>query len=400
MRLLHTRRLEFEEFYDSQIPEYAILSHRWIGREVSFEEFHDHEIQRSPRFDKIKDCCSFARDENHEWVWIDTCCIDKRNSAELTEAINSMYGWYKKAEICFAYLADVTAFQKEDGKWRMRREEFCNSKWFTRGWTLQELLAPRKVVFLDRHWRFVGQKTTSDTPHTDLKEDISAATGIPWRDLSSNSVSGPKNIAKKMSWLSRRETSRLEDIAYCMMGLCGVNMPLLYGEGSKAFLRLQSEIIKISDDESIFAWFLPLDKQYSARSRRCGMLASSPSAFAKSGQIVTRRPMPGKMPFSITNKGLQYQVPRPKRGEKFSLPLDCGLEDQENTAITLSLCHDFMGWWRTDCGEIKLEYKNEWTNLDRTNGDFVTLYININHYLDGQPSYWDEDDYNSLDVQI
>lgn len=414
MRLLHTNKLEFEEFYDSQIPEYAVLSHRWIGREVSFQEFHEDEIQRSPRFEKIKDCCSLARERNYEWVWIDTCCIDKRNSAELTEAINSMYEWYNKAEVCFAYLADVTLLKEEDGKWRYRCEEFCNSKWFTRGWTLQELLAPREVVFLDRHWRVIGLKTTSNTPHTDLKEDISVATGIPWHDLRSITISGPRNIAKKMSWLSRRHTSRIEDMAYCMLGIFGVNMPLLYGEGSKAFLRLQLEIIKISDDESIFAWFLPVNEDLFA-SPRYGILASSPSAFARSGQVVTHRPMIGKKPFSVTNKGLQYKVPRPNSGRRlethsaavkhYSLLLDCGLKDKdrvhnENVAISLSLSRDDEGWWRTDCDKINLKYNIAWNKHAIKGCTFETLYININHDLYGRPSNRDEDDANSLDVQI
>jgi hypothetical protein len=160
--------------------------------------------------------------------------IDKRSCAELTEAINSMYKWYQNAQKCYVYLYDVPKKPWED------------SDWFTRGWTLQELIAPSHLVFYDSNWTRLGTKE-------DLKSDISRLTGIPESVLLGlTPMLVP--VADKMSWASRRRTTRTEDMAYCLMGIFDVNMPLLYGEGPKAFKRLQEEIIRQNNTHTIFAW--------------------------------------------------------------------------------------------------------------------------------------------------
>ncbi|KAL9585448.1 MAG: hypothetical protein Q9212_001521 [Teloschistes hypoglaucus] len=389
MRLLHTSTLEFREFFDHHIPKYAILSHRWTDHEVSFEQFTQYRVQDwGPVYAKIKDCCAFTQARGLQWVWIDTCCIDKRSSAELNEAINSMYRWYSRAKVCWAYLAEISStldtLGDEDGGSAIHAE-FCASDWFTRGWTLQELLAPDNLEFLDRSWNSLGSKKK-------LQHSLSQATQIPVRDLFGDIIQ--QSIAKKMSWLSRRKTTRVEDMAYCMLRLCGVNMPLLYGEGERAFLRLQHEIIKVSDDESIFAWF----SRHRDDRWQAGILAVSPKAFAKSGQIEAHLPMKGKRPFSMTNKGLQYHIPRPRKyldrqpstGERYSLLLDCGFEidrwpdSRARASITIDLVYCTRGWERVISDNAKavpyvepmIQHKKElWESVIEKGCFFETIYI-------------------------
>ena len=168
MRLLHTTSFQFKEFFDSQVPKYAISSHRWEGLEVSFQEFEDSLKKRSPALNKVLECCYQARVRGLEWAWVDTCCIDKRSSAELSEAINSMYRWYEKAAVCYAYLADVYGDPATSPDAETR---FSNSVWFERGWTLQELLAPKHVIFFNCQWRRIGTRYS-------LQTAISTTTGI------------------------------------------------------------------------------------------------------------------------------------------------------------------------------------------------------------------------------
>ncbi|MCJ1382355.1 hypothetical protein MMC17_005468 [Xylographa soralifera] len=296
MRLLHTTSYQFKEFFDSQVPKYAILSHRWADVEVSFQDFEDSLKKQSAALDKVLQCCRLARDRGLEWAWIDTCCIDKKSSAELSEAINSMYRWYKKAEVCFAYLSDVHWGSTKNID--VLRTRFRNSVWFRRGWTLQELLAPSIVDFFDYWWSRIGTKESLET-------EISATTGIEAQYLYWPYSIASACVAKKMSWASRRETTRTEDMAYCLMGLFDVNMPLLYGEGRKAFYRLQLEIINNSDDDSIFAWFADSGNV-------SGIIAPSPSSFGNSGNIILADngyEFERRKPHRMTNKGLEFHLP-------------------------------------------------------------------------------------------
>ena len=169
--------------------------------------------------------------------------IDKRSSAELSEAINSMYTWYANAEVCYAYLSDVSESAAIDGA----GSECARSRWFTRGWTLQELIAPRSMVFYSANWTKIGEKSNSISPL------LSTTTGIDADILTGDRELETASVAKRMSWAARRTTTRTEDLAYSLMGIFSVNMPMLYGEGAKAFISLQEEIMKASDDETLFA---------------------------------------------------------------------------------------------------------------------------------------------------
>ncbi|KAK0609562.1 heterokaryon incompatibility protein-domain-containing protein [Bombardia bombarda] len=257
MWLINTDTRLLEEFYDDEIPKYAILSHTWQEKgEVSFQQWQSGDYQELPGFTKIDRCCQIAKDMGYDYVWVDTCCIDKSSSAELQEAINSMFKWYEASEVCLVYFADVIA--GEDHK--LPESKFRKSRWFTRGWTLQELLAPMKLLLFDKDWIPFGQVGISwkvpefRVPY--FERIISSITGIPDTTFGESHLDGGNSsIAQKMSWAANRTTKRSEDMAYCLLGIFDINMPLLYGEGGKrAFARLQEEIIKMSDDESIFAW--------------------------------------------------------------------------------------------------------------------------------------------------
>ncbi|KAI5982586.1 heterokaryon incompatibility protein-domain-containing protein, partial [Pisolithus albus] len=240
---------------DDTTTSYAILSHRW-GAEVSYkemiglmkmEEEDREEITQRHGYQKIIKSCEQARKDGHKWLWVDTCCIDKRSSSELSEAINSMYRWYQNARVCYAYLHDVS----ESTFPSQQNDEFGKSngwpEWFVRGWTLQELVAPREVKFFNRDWVPLGNKRH-------LASTLNHITGIPCGVLMDGLARQGLSVAQIMSWAARRKTTRVEDRAYSLMGLFGVHMPMLYGEGKKAFRRLQLEIIREFSDQSIFAW--------------------------------------------------------------------------------------------------------------------------------------------------
>ncbi|KAI1793557.1 HET-domain-containing protein [Ganoderma leucocontextum] len=193
--------------------------------------------------DKIRGCCALARKYGYRWVWIDSCCIDKTSSSELSEAINSMYEWYAAADVCFALLDDVG----DDHDPCLKDSQFRRSRWFTRGWTLQELIAPAVVVFFSKNWRLLGTKESL----ADAVEDI---TGIERAVLKHEVALDAVSVARRMSWAAKRQTTREEDRAYSLMGIFGVNMPTIYGEGQNAFIRLQEEILKHVPDQSIFVW--------------------------------------------------------------------------------------------------------------------------------------------------
>ncbi|KAI8715995.1 HET domain-containing protein [Fusarium sp. LHS14.1] len=283
------------------IPKYAILSHRWATNpqdEVTFEDMTMRiEIAREKSgFEKIRGCCAQALRDGLHWVWIDTCCIDKRNSAELSEAINSMYSWYEKSEICYAYLEDVYIPAEDE-------EEFRKSSWFTRGWTLQELIAPAEVQFFTTNWVKIGNKSG-------LASTLAEITGVTELALVNGVHAYKASIAEKMSWGAYRKTTRVEDRAYSLMGIFGVTMPTLYGEGHYAFARLQQEIMRISHDHSIFAW--------QRKSLTAGLLAESPDEFAQSSAcrpadyqtfIETFNISKAKPDFVVTNFGLHIQLP-------------------------------------------------------------------------------------------
>ncbi|KAL3605190.1 hypothetical protein FPOAC2_00132 [Fusarium poae] len=286
-------------------PPYAILSHTWGNArdEITFQQAlqADHsEFEHLLGYQKIVGACDFALRLGFEHVWADTCCIDKTDYNVLSTALGYMFQWYRDAEICCVYLHDVVAQADPT----LPGSEFRNSRWFRRGWTLQELIAPRQVVFFNRNWDEIGTKSS-------LLETITQITNIPSQVLLMNHP-GEMSIAQCMSWASGRETSRVEDRAYSLMGLLGVTIPMLYGEGEKAFERLQLEIIKNSDDHSIFAWT-------TNENRRAGcLLARSPDDFANSHdirQVIDNNANPNAAPvvgpahYGMTNKGLRITLP-------------------------------------------------------------------------------------------
>ncbi|THU77667.1 HET-domain-containing protein, partial [Dendrothele bispora CBS 962.96] len=310
MRLLHTKTFELEEFLTAaDTPTYAILSHTWEKDEVTFQDIHDSETKagwKKAGWSKVWNACKYVRQYKFEWIWIDTCCIDKSSSAELSEALNSMYNYYGDSRVCITYLSDVSMERDAmDIKKKLK-----DSRWFTRGWTLQELIAPRFMVFLDQGWKMVGTRFS-------VRKIISERTSIPvevFEDGKLDYATGSEAklnrenfIAQKMSWAASRKTTRDEDIAYCLMGLFGVNMSPIYGEGeAKAFMRLQQEIIKYSEDRSIFAWVATDDCH-----RDRGLFASSPSEFMFSGEIgmSDSEDLGNKSAFSFGNNGLHIHLP-------------------------------------------------------------------------------------------
>ncbi|GIZ49418.1 hypothetical protein CKM354_001244800 [Cercospora kikuchii] len=301
MRLINIHTLEQRNF-NAFPPRYACLSHRWQGAETTYVDFISTPRSASAGIEKIQSFCDFLkRPELYEdgqvppvkWCWVDTCCIDKRSSAELSEAINSMAKWYRNAEFCVAYLSDVPALADAES----HEDYFRKSQWFMRGWTLQELLFPCRVLFTTMQWELLPNL---DTASSHGRRIISEITTIPESCIGDHRAMLRCTVALRMRWAARRQTSRLEDIAYCLLGIFQINMPLLYGEGERAFLRLQEQIISNYDDESIFAW----------TSRNNGpmpVLASSPHAFRNSCMIspVSLQPRP---PYRISNRGLEFQT--------------------------------------------------------------------------------------------
>jgi hypothetical protein len=298
--------MRVEEFSGSTVPPYAILSHCWGDGEVSFQDINGSGWRRKHGAVKIEYACEQAKKDHWDYVWIDTCCIDKRSSAELSEAINSMYNWYEEAQICYAYLEDVSAptasLEMPQVLKRYEDLKFQKSKWFTRGWTLQELIAPNKVDFYGKEWNHLGTRK-------ERASQISSFTRIPEKVLKEPLELEYCSVARRMSWAAGRQTTRVEDIAYCLMGLFDVHMPLLYGEGTQAFIRLQEEIIRTSDDQSVFAWDTGLDAPWDKDSfLDSGVLAGSPAAFADSGNIIPFPVKAKRQPYSMTNKGLRIEL--------------------------------------------------------------------------------------------
>ncbi|KAH9851030.1 heterokaryon incompatibility protein-domain-containing protein [Lenzites betulinus] len=310
-RFLNTYTGEFVWLAEIGATPYAILSHTWHSEEEGGEQTFDDivklqtecpiktrkpwNVQRPPPVniaffshpklsDKIKRACEVARKAGYRLIWIDSCCIDKRSSAELSEAINSMYALYRDADVCYVYLADVPKGTDP----RAECSKFWESRWHKRGWTLQELIAPPYVVFLTCDWTFLGTKMgLASTLEKITQVDTAILLGI--KPVESASV------AKRMSWAAKRETTRVEDRAYSLLGIFGVHMSPIYGEGTNAFLRLQEEIIKLIPDQSIFVWgwscILLARGKDSGKSRgelvrgQSGLLAPSPEAFWDVGDV-------------------------------------------------------------------------------------------------------------------
>ncbi|KAK4208488.1 vegetative incompatibility protein HET-E-1, partial [Rhypophila decipiens] len=301
MWLINTKTFKLVDII-GRLPDYGILSPCWRRGEVSYHDYGDawrrqHGLEGRT---KVRDACKQAYNDGLEFLWVDTCCIDKTSSAELGEAINSMYTWYRKAAKCYVYLDDVVSSGSpsssdcaEVGSDASVHSLLAQSRWFTRGWTLQELLAPKNVCFYDVNWASVGEKSS-------LVDVLHRITGIDKSVLEGGSLR-QVSVGRHMSWAAARETTRIEDIAYCLLGIFDVNMPLLYGEGRRAFIRLQKEISKTTENQTLLAWQCTHNSRLERPVR--GLLATSPADFACfAGPMTLHAPMLFGQPLLSVNE--------------------------------------------------------------------------------------------------
>lgn len=236
MRLLtldNHGKLSLTEDLLNNIPPYAILSHTWGADrdEVTFDDLQNGLGKNKDGYTKIQFCGTQARKDKINYFWVDTCCINKANHSELSEAINSMFRWYHDAVRCYVYLPDVLAYNCDNDSQSQRTWEpaFRKSRWFTRGWTLQELLAPKSVEFFSREVQLLGDRKI-------LEGLIHEITDIPITALQGGTLSG-FSVDERLRWAANRDTKRKEDRAYCLLGIFNVFMLLIYGEEDYAFVR-------------------------------------------------------------------------------------------------------------------------------------------------------------------
>ncbi|KAL6793696.1 hypothetical protein GGI42DRAFT_142054 [Trichoderma sp. SZMC 28013] len=346
MRLINTETFELKDFSHENIPPYAILSHTWgdDSEELTLQDVASGNIDKlGVGSIKLRGCCKQAQKDELEYAWIDTCCIDKTNSVELSEAINSMFRWYNCASVCYAYLSDVP----EDDNPSERGSKFRSSRWFQRGWTLQELLAPKVLRFFNTKWEFIGTKGT-------ISNVIKDITRVPRQFLLGVTGLHVASVAQRMSWAAQRETKRPEDLAYCLLGIFGIAMSMIYGEGGEqAFIRLQEQIMKSMRDDSILAWGLSDGTNDSLISdeaikdsilhdavRSGNILATSPKHFEHSGQIVCREQTNGQLQ-SLDMFGGSLRISLPlvtdrASGETLGL-LSCGPASSPHQVVGLPL---------------------------------------------------------------
>lgn len=271
MRLLNIHTFELREFKphtfdpeDEDVPRYVTASHRWLSDEASYKDVRKRRNTHTRGYKKIEGFCDFVKNikpldhvKNPKWIWIDTCCINKDSSAEISEAINSMWSWYQNAELCIAYLADVRPLREGTS---VVLADFKNSEWHQRGWTLPELLLPNSVIFLTQEWELIGIKSatwktptwrfaSSKTPGYEVPEEmnhyIGQATSLPIGALRGREAMLSYPEKDRQSWLGQRKTTKPEDMAYCMLGILDIPLSLIYGEGeTSALRRLDDELAK------------------------------------------------------------------------------------------------------------------------------------------------------------
>ena len=338
MRLINVETLNLDVFYDGKVPPYAILSHTWgkDDEEISFSDIESGHVQKpGSGYTKLWGCCEQAKKDGYGYIWIDTCCIDKKDSVELGEAINSMFRWYQKAAVCYAYLSDVRGHENP----KTEGSSFRASRWFERGWTLQELLAPKDVIFFGSDWKRLGTKAS-------LCTTIESITRIPRLFLKGLVELRTASVAQRMAWAAHRQAKRAEDRAYSLLGIFSITMPMIYGEGGEqAFLRLQETIMRTTSDHSILAWGFTGLPQVTG----CPALALSPSDFADSGHIVSHTPPGATNLNSISIYGGLLSlhltiVSHRKAGQTLGV-LNCGSETASDMAVGIPLAetkhHEF-----------------------------------------------------------
>ncbi|KAL1592838.1 hypothetical protein SLS60_011254 [Paraconiothyrium brasiliense] len=281
---------------------------------------------------------------------MNTCCIDKTSSAELQESINSMYKWYKESAVCLVFLNDiapgVAAPIDTQTTFEAPSNAFTKSRWLTRGWTLQELVAPTSVLFYYQDWTLMGDKR-------EFLGQLSDATGIPIFVLENGELS-ELSLAERMSWACYRQTTRVEDMAYCLLGIFDIQMPLLYGEGEKAFIRLQEEILKSTDDYSLFAWRAVGPESSLAKSTYRGLLARSPLEF-RDCRSVERENTTSTFPMSATAIGLHLELEflnDPKDRTRFLALIRCSNSLNQRIAIYLKCLDGGHQYARVEAGSL------------------------------------------------
>ncbi|KAI6039996.1 hypothetical protein EDC04DRAFT_1595804 [Pisolithus marmoratus] len=278
-------QLEIFEQYRVPPVDYCILSHRWMGNEVKYEEVRKltkidkrDEIRGWAGYQKVLRSCEQAKRDGLRLLWVDTCCIDFENGPETSEAINSMFQWYRDSRLCYTYLHDVCIFPTKPDKMFAKFNGW--PEWFSRGWTLQELVAPSALQFFNKDWECIGDKQS-------LAPKLAEITKVPLHILRDGLSSHRPSVAQIMSWAADRGTKCIEDRAYSLLGLLGINMPTLYGEEKGAFQRLQLEIMRVSNDQSIFAWkdSTTCNKRWSN-----GVLADDPDSFRDCHDVIKIEP--------------------------------------------------------------------------------------------------------------
>ncbi|KAH7890824.1 hypothetical protein F5I97DRAFT_88314 [Phlebopus sp. FC_14] len=249
--LIHTQNLVHNDFVKEVIQtyfQYAMLSHRWEhSGEPLLSDFSTSifDQEKDPRFFKLQMYCRTARQRGMKWAWCDTCCINKESSSELEEAVTSMFRWYRNSALTIVYLSDVSGFS---------HRTLTKSQWFTRGWTLQELLAPRVMQFYDKTWTPCVKGSHYNHKNVpDWMESLEKVTGIPVKALR-DYVPGTDNPREKLRWAASRTTTRVEDVGYCLIGIFDVTLTPHYGEEDKAFERLLLKIMKATHDISLLDW--------------------------------------------------------------------------------------------------------------------------------------------------
>ncbi|PPJ52250.1 hypothetical protein CBER1_10522 [Cercospora berteroae] len=345
MRLLRTDSglLEEKNEYVDDFR-YAILSHTWLrpseGEEVLFADLADMtKARQKAGWKKLEFAMAQAAKEGLQYVWVDTCCINKESSAELAEAINSMYRWYQKSETYYVYLDD-----------HQDSSSMGDCRWFKRGWTLQEMIASPNLLFYDGSGESIGSLSG-------LIQQISAITGVHKDLLSGRRSLSTFSIAQKMFWAANRETARMEDRAYSLLGIFDISLPVIYGEGSRAFQRFQEELIRVYNDQTIFAWC----GFHAARPRRehTSLLASSHDAYAgpEYSKLVVVSGNGDEKQCEVLGRTVRFHLPifdMPKwevfgRGGDEYAVLNCCLEDRPSMCIYMQIASVGGEGFARDC---------------------------------------------------
>jgi tetratricopeptide (TPR) repeat protein len=239
----------------NNIPLYAILSHTWeTDGEVTYNDLEEGTGKNKAGYGKIRFCIEQAARDGLLYSWVDTCCIDKSNGPEVDEAIRSMFRWYSGAARCYVYLSDVPDSREPSAV----EAAFAKSRWFTRGWTLQELIAPQSVEFFTSDRQSLGSRTSR-------MHQIHDITGIAIEALQGTKPMSDFSIDERMAWAAKRGTTRAEDGAYCLLGLFEIHMPVMYGEGKQhADDRLRRTIQEASSPKSALLtdvkWVVPFER--------------------------------------------------------------------------------------------------------------------------------------------